>query len=842
MRNQGFVFLGVVNVLLAVCDADGAARVRHVAPIMTLETSGAKADQITFTGRILDTQGQPVCDARILLYQITYDESYASRKATLVGEKVTGADGAYAFAGPRESDVYKESYILVQKQGLALGWAAWQMRGDQQADVTLGEPKELAGAVIDENGKPLAGADVSVAAAMIGTEEDRRYLVNWSIASDLLAVKTDAAGRFVFSNLPAEATCELVAKSPGRALVCTIDPSYRGEKLGLAPGKAGIKITLPPEATIRGAVVTEVGDTPVAGIKLLVQPEERGLPLTQEPIVSAADGGFSFGSLAAGRYTVQLLPSRGKLAEWIAEPVAVNVTAGETKSGIKVELAKGGIIEVMVKEDPGGKPVDKVNVSVRNVTKDQWFSSPTGEDGLAQIRVAAGPYQISGAYKQGYTRAQGQLQQVEINDGETKRLEYTLTPAPRIAGVVRDEAGNPLAGVKLEIKPGGPEEKTTASDGTFEISWDPSNWGSSDVTFILVARDPARNLAATVDVDDQTKNLDLKLKPGIVFTGKVLNHEGKPLAGARMQIMLRAGRWGSTLGRGEREQPATAPDGTFEARGIPPERLYSVTALAEGYGKFQVEADTSNAKDNRMELGEFKLPLADQSISGVVVDANDKPVANARVYTYGENQPDRQDVRTDKEGKFIIKNVCAGPMRLSVNVGNTNRLYGSAQTEGGATDVRVVVSERSTGEAFVPRRPQPLAGKPLPDLKSAGIELPADANDRMLLVCLWDMNQRPSRYCVSRLVQQVAQLGEKGVAIVALQAAKVEPSALSQWTEKNKPPFPVGCLADDVEKARFAWGVVSLPHLILTNKKHVVAAEGFGLSELDAKIETAASQ
>ncbi len=41
------------------------------------------------------------------------------------------------------------------------------------------------------------------------------------------------------------------------------------------------------------------------------------------------------------------------------------------------------------------------------------------------------------------------------------------------------------------------------------------------------------------------------------------------------------------------------------------------------------------------------------------------------------------------------------------------------------------------------------------------------------------------------------------------------------------------------EKIRFAWGVKSLPWLILTDSRHVVAATGFGLSELDEKIEAA---
>jgi hypothetical protein len=181
-------------------------------------------------------------------------------------------------------------------------------------------------------------------------------------------------------------------------------------------------------------------------------------------------------------------------------------------------------------------------------------------------------------------------------------------------------------------------------------------------------------------------------------------------------------------------------------------------------------------------------------------------------------------------------------MRLNASVSGSGRFSGYLETEGGATDVKIVVSERSTGQPFIPKKPQPLAGKPLPDLRSAGVELPADAGDRMLLVCLWDMNQRPSRYCLTQLTRQAAQLSEKDVAIVALQASKIEPSALSQWMEKNKPSFPVGCLSGDVEKARFAWGAVALPHLILTDKKHIVVTEGFALGELDKKLEEAAGR
>ena len=56
-----------------------------------------------------------------------------------------------------------------------------------------------------------------------------------------------------------------------------------------------------------------------------------------------------------------------------------------------------------------------------------------------------------------------------------------------------------------------------------------------------------------------------------------------------------------------------------------------------------------------------------------------------------------------------------------------------------------------------------------------------------------------------------------------------------EWVEKNKIPFPVGMIKGDEEKTRFTWGVRPLPWLILTDKKHIVTAEGFNLDELDEK-------
>jgi hypothetical protein len=108
--------------------------------------------------------------------------------------------------------------------------------------------------------------------------------------------------------------------------------------------------------------------------------------------------------------------------------------------------------------------------------------------------------------------------------------------------------------------------------------------------------------------------------------------------------------------------------------------------------------------------------------------------------------------------------------------------------------------------------------------------------DKAVLICFFDMNQRPSRHCMMQLAKQDRQLNQKGVRVVAIQASNVEESELREWTRQNNIPFPVGKIQGDMEKTRSAWGVQSLPWLILADNKHIVFSEGFQLGELDNQL------
>jgi hypothetical protein len=126
--------------------------------------------------------------------------------------------------------------------------------------------------------------------------------------------------------------------------------------------------------------------------------------------------------------------------------------------------------------------------------------------------------------------------------------------------------------------------------------------------------------------------------------------------------------------------------------------------------------------------------------------------------------------------------------------------------------------------------------------KFADIDIEFDigqAQDKIMLVCFFDTNQRPSRNCILQLSKRAQELKTKDVSVIAVQASKVGKNNLDEWVKKNDIPFPVGIIRGDEQKTRSNWGVKSLPWLILTDSKHIVSSEGFGLEELEDKIKAA---
>jgi hypothetical protein len=401
----------------------------------------------------------------------------------------------------------------------------------------------------------------------------------------------------------------------------------------------------------------------------------------------------------------------------------------------------------------------------------------------------------------------------------------------RISGLVTDPAGAPVPNLQLAVFPFGPNptECRTDAHGRYAFSWNPRRSGSQDATFCLVARDMARNLATAKDMEEGTTNLDLRLAPALVVTGRVQDANSGPLPNVTLQVSLWTGNMEVQFGG--RLKPDT--EGRFSIPALPPGRRYTIRASAKNLGSASQELEADSTNTNRIELLPFVFKLPDRKLAGQVVDEEEKPVPGLQVVLQGEGQF-FATARTDENGRFMFNAVREGNLRLSAS---RQKSYGRTTAEAGETNVVLRLgATQPLPSRETPRRGS-LAGRPLPDLTAVGLPRSAFPAGTPILLCLFDIEQRPARRFARLLGEQHDALKEKGLTVLGLQASPIAPESYKEWRDTNPVPYPVGRLGMKSDSLKWASDVESLPWLILTDKAHKVVAEGFTLEELDTKLK-----
>ncbi len=128
-------------------------------------------------------------------------------------------------------------------------------------------------------------------------------------------------------------------------------------------------------------------------------------------------------------------------------------------------------------------------------------------------------------------------------------------------------------------------------------------------------------------------------------------------------------------------------------------------------------------------------------------------------------------------------------------------------------------------------------GDPLPDLTPLGLGSDVAPTNTPILLCLFDSQQRPSRHLVRQLTVQHEALRQKGLTVLAVQAAVIDSRSFQEWRGSNAFPFPVSQVAKESEQTAWVTGIATLPWLVLTDAQRRIAAEGFALEEIDAKLK-----
>ncbi|MBN1975754.1 MAG: carboxypeptidase regulatory-like domain-containing protein [Sedimentisphaerales bacterium] len=792
----------------------------------------ANSEIVTCTGKVVNIEGKPVESAKIGFYKILVSPGEVLYQVSLDKEGQTDKEGKFAYETEKGSSNTQVVIIYVQKEGFGLGWANWEMRNSENFEIKLYPAAAVSGVVVDESDKPVADANVSLAFLMIKTGDQPQFLLA-EMMPDKLTTKTDGQGKFAFDNIPENARFDFRVKKPGRAATCTMDMQkfQSSQTLSFAAGQTDIKIVQPPEASIKGIVIEKDTGKPLSGVRIVLgQDSEISFMYGFKPVISGQDGTFSINGLPAMKFNLTPVALGDKASEWVSKPVEVTTEVGKTTSGVKIELGKGELLEVLVKDAKDKKPIEQATVLIQPQEGGKTENARTNKDGIAQFHLAPGTYRIVQIYKQDYKQIRTE-ELVVIEDGKTKRMDFSLESPGKITGIVRDENDKPVAGATVHMNPPAASQTKTDSSGKFVMSDQNSGFSDEGVPYLIV-RDKENNLAVSYELYDKKENLEIKLSKGITLSGKVVDPNNNGIPNPKIQLII----WTSDTGFGNNEPVAVDEQGNFQIKALPGGVRYSVSVQADGYGRDSSSIQTSIELGEIFELEPIILKLANMSVSGIVVDIDGKPAGDAEVYSSGSGQPN-QRAKTDNEGRFTLEKVCAGNIRIQANKTQGTHLYGYIQTLSGAKDVQIVISESGSSRTVQPQ-PVSLKGKPLPDMNNLLDEFKPEAiQGKSVLVCFWDYEQRPSRNCIMQLNQKLQELESKDVTAITIQAAKIDSETLDQWIKENNISLSVGKVANDEERTRLNWGVNALPWLILTDKEHKVIAEGFSINELDEKIK-----
>ncbi len=302
----------------------------------------------------------------------------------------------------------------------------------------------------------------------------------------------------------------------------------------------------------------------------------------------------------------------------------------------------------------------------------------------------------------------------------------------------------------------------------------------------------------------------------------------------------------------------TDKDGNFVfSRVLPDEgvvtRAIPINARARRFSH-SVSVEVKSGQVTRVQIGGTGRPVVGKIvIPEMIEDKFDWQYTTHSLRVSSPNSPYRiLALEFDKDGSFRVEDVPAGDYYIYVHayepppntrtprgerIGVLTHPFNIPEMPGGRSDEPLdlgILEMEVVGKAAIAPS---MVGKPLPDLGGVKIDLtPEQAKDKMLLFCFFDMQQRPSRNCIMQLSKKAQELKTKDIVVVAVQASKINENTLDKWLKENNIPFPIGMIEGDEEKTRFSWGVKSLPWLILTNKKHIVQAEGFGINELSEEL------
>lgn len=640
-------------------------------------------------GQVVDAAGRPIAGASLWIEPAGRSGGRSIDPGTW--RATSAADGSFFISGAASGHAYRlhAEATSYAPETLAIPPApAGTTR--EPVRVVLARGRLVQGTIADTQGTPLAGAEVAL--LPVAVTGDGGYSQN--IAARRTST-TNARGVFEFAGTP-PGRHELTASHPEHVRVQP--PAFE-----VPPGE-GTKdvgtLTLDVGAAIEG-VVRDFQRRPVSGAQVKAHQNniDHRRPLDPETrtALTETDGTFRIAGLRAE--PVDLVVEAEGYERF--EMAAARPQAGGL---IEVELGEGARLVGRVL-DADGEGVANAYIWLRldrnpGLSRTAWRAPLTGHettaDGDGRFRfeaLGAGPWTVDIAGEQ----LAEDIGAIRLRSGEEREIELRLRARARLAGVVTDPHGEPVAGAEVLVQPLGPTGQVTRTHqgagtdagGAYEVHRVPSGPAR------IVARHPDyRDGVTEVAIERGTNEVDVKLQPGWEISGTVSTAAGSALALARVEAhRVEPPLSLDELADAQRQvlprlplEAVTDQSGNYRIGGLDNGR-YELRAHADGYaraasGRFPVRVDGGS-------VGGVDIVLhRGITLRGVVTGRPSDALAGISVSAAQERLLGGMTT-PNVEGRFQVNDLGPGQWTVSAEEGDGRRVE------------RVVTLETGPGEAFV---------------------------------------------------------------------------------------------------------------------------------------------
>jgi hypothetical protein len=550
--------------------------------------------------------------------------------------------------------------LRVSAPGRAAADKQWASGGiPEECSIEMQPAVTIGGVVLDESGRPIAGATVVV----LGITRDE---VGQYLTAPFDTVATDQAGKWTSPRVPAKSDQLSFRLTHPEFMPADYDQATPDNSTGkvvtresLLAGNA--KMTLEPGIAVQGTLADDRG-VPIAAAEVTLLMGENFE--TRKQTKSDSQGRFRFVLYEAGMAHI--------VAQ--AHTYAPQHRAVEAERGLKplsLVLAKGNLLQGRV-VDEAGKPIEGAEVSVGSWLDLPLLSWRAQTDGEGRFSWDSAPADAVGlsVSKAGFNGLN-----LRVSAAATAGVEeapFRLTKAFQLTGKVVDaETKEPIKSFRLMqgFMYGGDEDgmywerqaRTTGTNGVYTARLDYQR--GQKVKFMALADGYLPKVTPALP-DTGWHTFDFELTKGSGPQGVVVSPDGQPVAGAQVAIM---GLGYLTLGKAAFNRPADALLAKTDTQGrfSLPAALPSATLVAvheQGFAELKAEELAASGKIALRPWGRVEGVMK----FGNRLATNEQIMLVPKVFGRNDLNYDSETFKrnTDDQGRFAFEYVPPGTRQL----------------------------------------------------------------------------------------------------------------------------------------------------------------------------------